>query len=241
MDSEIDMKIDIEKIQSHVRKEVEKEQKYWRENDAKFRAIEQRVPTYEDFRQMVLGSHLKPLDKGESLRDERGQISTKKVWNAMAEGAENNANVSLSEVETYQQMVMTIKPKNSLEFVKVWTLLEAKCDDETQMSFLSSLGLDEMKRIFKPEINGDMLGKFLVLFERVLSGDEVTKEKCDFVGDLLKVFTECNRFELNLMFLKDSECKSAKKIIELLENSYEPKFQCVFNTDLLRSLKSNYK
>ena len=100
-------------------------QKYWRENDAKFRAIEQRVPTYEDFRQMVLGSHLRPLEKGESLRDEKGQIATKKVWNSMAEASGPNAVVSSFEVESYQQMVMKhAKPKSSLEFVKVWNQLE---------------------------------------------------------------------------------------------------------------------
>ncbi len=125
MDSEIDMKIDVEKIQSIVKQEVAKEQKYWRENDAKFRAIEQRVPTYEDFRQMVLGSHLRPLEKGESLRDEKGQIATKKVWNSMAEASGPNAVVSSFEVESYQQMVMKhAKPKSSLEFVKVWNQLE---------------------------------------------------------------------------------------------------------------------
>jgi hypothetical protein len=109
------------------------------------------------------------------------------------------------------------------------------------MGFLSSLGVEELRRIFKAEINGDVLGKFLVLFEGQLNKEDLRKESCDFIVDLLRMFTECSRFELNLMFLKDSETKSCKRILEFLENSYEKKYSTCLNTDLLQSLKSCYK
>ena len=137
--SDIDIKIDIDKIQNQVKNEVLKEQKYWRENDAKMRAISQRVPTYEDFRQMVLGSHLKPLDKGESLVDGKGEIATKKVWNSMASESE-----SLSTSKTENQgsyVIFDDKPNNSLEFVKIWGKLEASYSNDSKLSYLKNLGI----------------------------------------------------------------------------------------------------
>lgn len=80
--SEEKMNINKEQIQNQVKREILLEEKYWRENSAKLRAVEQRVPTYEDFRQMVLASHLKPLDKGESIRDNKKNIN---IWNSLAD------------------------------------------------------------------------------------------------------------------------------------------------------------
>ncbi|XP_037267481.1 coiled-coil domain-containing protein 103 isoform X2 [Falco biarmicus] len=41
-----------------------------RENEAKLRALRQRVPSYEEFRDIVLASHLKPLEKKDKELDQ---------------------------------------------------------------------------------------------------------------------------------------------------------------------------
>ena len=41
---------DFSKLEAEVRQTVINDERYWRENDAKIRAVEQRVPTYDDFR-----------------------------------------------------------------------------------------------------------------------------------------------------------------------------------------------
>ena len=43
-------KIDIKRLERELVSAVEADKKYWRENDAKFRAINQKVATYEEFR-----------------------------------------------------------------------------------------------------------------------------------------------------------------------------------------------
>lgn len=43
-------KIDIKRLERELVSAVEADKKYWRENDAKFRAIHQKVATYEEFR-----------------------------------------------------------------------------------------------------------------------------------------------------------------------------------------------
>ncbi len=241
MKHDIDLKIDVAKVQAQVANAVLAEQKYWRENDAKLRAIEQRVPTYEDFRQMVLGSNLRPLDKGESLRDEKGQISTRKIWNSAADNGGGVNSTQIEVVDNYEKRILKVKPKNSLEFMEIWTHIEKQYDNTTKLEFLENLGVSEFRRIFKSEINGDMLGKFMILFESVLlSNHELSKQICDLIIELLVVFPSCNRFQLNLMFLKDNELKAAKNCIGFLENECERRYGVAVNRDNLKLLKSSY-
>ncbi|XP_054252407.1 coiled-coil domain-containing protein 103-like [Indicator indicator] len=47
-----------------------------RENEAKLRALRQGVPSYEEFRNIVLASHLKPLEKKDKVEKRR-----KVLWN----------------------------------------------------------------------------------------------------------------------------------------------------------------
>lgn len=47
MEKDVD---DLDKIERDCTTLVEEDDKYWRENDAKFRAVHQRVQTYDEFR-----------------------------------------------------------------------------------------------------------------------------------------------------------------------------------------------
>ncbi len=42
--------IDFDKLEEQLHAAVEADAKYWRENDAKFRAVHQKVGSYEEFR-----------------------------------------------------------------------------------------------------------------------------------------------------------------------------------------------
>ena len=219
-----------EQIENQVKKEILAEQKYWQQNSAKLRAVEQRVPTYEDFRQMVLASHLKPLDKGESFRD---NLNRNNIWNSLAGSNSSDPNYeallkkSNAELDKQKELLISIKPKSSLEFIKTWRQIEDKHDEETKWQFLDNLGVDSIQLVFKTEINGEMLGKFLTLFDTKLTDlieneqtlEEPIMKKClDLVFGLLKCFTQCKRFSLNLMFLKENELDAFKRVINFFEN-----------------------
>lgn len=45
-----DKAIDFKKLEKELTNAVEDEARYWRENDAKFRAVHQKVATYDEFR-----------------------------------------------------------------------------------------------------------------------------------------------------------------------------------------------
>merc|ERR1712080_587006 len=47
------------------------DEKYTRENDAKFRAVHQKVKSYEEFRDIVAASHLCPVDMNDLSKLEK--------------------------------------------------------------------------------------------------------------------------------------------------------------------------
>ncbi|VEL12643.1 unnamed protein product [Protopolystoma xenopodis] len=69
--------IKIDKLESELNSAVQRDSRYWLENDTKINAVQQGVPTYEHFRQLVAGCHLKPLDKNEDITNLRAVPS----WN----------------------------------------------------------------------------------------------------------------------------------------------------------------
>lgn len=46
--------LDFSKLEKEIQNAVVSEERYWQENDAKIRAVEQRVPTYDDFRLVLI-------------------------------------------------------------------------------------------------------------------------------------------------------------------------------------------
>ncbi|XP_041860069.1 coiled-coil domain-containing protein 103 [Melanotaenia boesemani] len=67
--------IDFSALERELQAAVESERRYERENEAKLRASSQRV-SYSQFRDLVLSSHLKPLDQ----KDKDG-APRKQPWN----------------------------------------------------------------------------------------------------------------------------------------------------------------
>ncbi|VDK37958.1 unnamed protein product [Taenia asiatica] len=53
--------LNIDALETDLKRSVREEQRHWHENDAKLRAVEQKVATYDEFRSMVEGCELRPL------------------------------------------------------------------------------------------------------------------------------------------------------------------------------------
>ncbi|KAL5109578.1 hypothetical protein TcWFU_010259 [Taenia crassiceps] len=53
--------LNIDALETDLKRSVREEQRHWHENDAKLRAVQQKVATYEEFRSMVEGCELRPL------------------------------------------------------------------------------------------------------------------------------------------------------------------------------------
>ncbi len=53
---------ELESLHNDLSKVLKNDEAYWRQNDAKFRALAQNA-TYDQFEEIVKASHLKPLGK----------------------------------------------------------------------------------------------------------------------------------------------------------------------------------
>ncbi|KAM9844197.1 dynein axonemal assembly factor 19 isoform 1-T1 [Aulostomus maculatus] len=69
--------IDFSALERELQAAVESDRKYRQENDAKLRAVAQKVASYEEFRDLVLSSHLKPLEKNDK------NFARKQPWNPL--------------------------------------------------------------------------------------------------------------------------------------------------------------
>lgn len=222
------MSINIEKLHNQVKSEILADEKYWRENSAKMRAIEQKVATYEDFRQIVLASHLRPLDKGESLRDNKNkETSTNKVWNSLATNSNSSSSHSnstltnnSSDLAIRRNNLINTVPRNGLEFAKLWRQCEENFDDEeTRWQFLVNIGLKRLQELLDHQ--GDLLGKFLCLFSnKVLKSEaEANEDDVKFIVELLRIFSRSKRFVLNYSFLSKNEHEACQMVFKYLEDN----------------------
>ncbi|KAM9844198.1 dynein axonemal assembly factor 19 isoform 2-T2 [Aulostomus maculatus] len=76
--------IDFSALERELQAAVESDRKYRQENDAKLRAVAQKVASYEEFRDLVLSSHLKPLEKNDK------NFARKQPWNPLVVPGNDN-------------------------------------------------------------------------------------------------------------------------------------------------------
>ncbi|XP_064094922.1 coiled-coil domain-containing protein 103-like isoform X1 [Macrobrachium nipponense] len=79
--------IDSSQLEARLRAGIEADRRYATENSAKLRAI-QSTPSYDEFRQLVLGSHLKPVD-----RSDKSKVRPS-IWNSLASTATKKSSKS---------------------------------------------------------------------------------------------------------------------------------------------------
>uniref|UniRef100_A0A669DGD3 Dynein attachment factor N-terminal domain-containing protein n=1 Tax=Oreochromis niloticus TaxID=8128 RepID=A0A669DGD3_ORENI len=70
--------IDFSALERELQVVVESERRHQRENDAKLRAVSQRA-SYDQFRDLVLACHMKPLEK-----KDKDSAPRKQPWNPVA-------------------------------------------------------------------------------------------------------------------------------------------------------------
>ncbi|KAM3863753.1 dynein axonemal assembly factor 19 [Diretmus argenteus] len=76
--------IDFSALEKELQAAVEADGRSLRENQAKLRAVDQKVSSYQEFRDIVLSCHLRPLEK----KDTTG-TSRKQPWNPLVSPSNN--------------------------------------------------------------------------------------------------------------------------------------------------------
>ncbi|CAG5124650.1 unnamed protein product [Candidula unifasciata] len=209
--------LDFSKLEKEVQNAVVSEEKYWQENEAKIRAVEQRVPTYDDFREMVLAAHLKPLDK----KDKLSSIEKfTQVWNPSAQKFPKSSQTKeqmirtvlgeeLSEQNKSEEKSVTKLPGSEKEFILHWRHHCKAQEDKKQ--FLFAVGAHKLAEIFRVEIAGDLLGEFLECLHCFEVGE------AGQVIEILETLTKSQRFSISLAFLSKKEKESGRLLFEELK------------------------
>lgn len=199
--SQKDDMIDFAKLENEVTSAIARDEKYQRENDAKFRAIRQKVANYDEFRDIVLASHLKPLDK----KDKSGGMSYQ-LWNRMmtktSDDNENNSNIQATNYDSV--------PKTSSEFDKRWKRICTSANERMQL--LIAIGPDNLKLIFSIDCPlGDIIS--------CMNSEAVYPEHVPIILSIFQIISSSKRFSINLDFLDNDERKMLENIFQLCDDT----------------------
>ncbi|XP_072926857.1 dynein axonemal assembly factor 19 [Hemitrygon akajei] len=191
--------LDFQALEQEMQMAVAIDEKNQRENDAKFRAVHQKVETFEEFREIVLASHLKPLE----LRDKLG--ARNQPWNTCATKAKSSVQVELSKHADSQ-------PRTAAEFSRDWRRYYST--EPEKYAFLLTLGAQLLGNIFHTEIGFGLLGEFLVIL-----CDHFQPEDTNAIYWILLHLSQTRRFSLSVDFLNSKEREKGLRLFQLLEQN----------------------
>lgn len=204
-------KIDFGKLERELFNAVEADASYWRENDAKLRAMEQRVESYDQFRDMVAAAHIKPLDK----KDKIGQGQRNQPWNPFSSSNVSSSSASstspTSDGQRDSNKEAKVVPKNGHEFTKEWRK-QKKSGDGSCYSYLIELTGEKLIKIFKSEISFGLLGEIVTVLN-----DDALERDYGKITDILECLTRAGRFSLSLDFLSKVERQKLAELVAKLE------------------------
>ncbi|NXX85481.1 CC103 protein, partial [Urocolius indicus] len=188
-------------LQRELREAVEADERWRRQNRAKLRAVRQPLASYEEFRNIVLASHLKPLEK----KDKMG-VRGKVLWNPCAAQATTPAASTLELPQELDQL-----PRTSAEFYRDWRRCLKSGKEKYQL--LLELGGKGLGRIFRAELGFGLLGEFLTVL-----AENVCEEDRDAVLQILQSLAGTPRFGLSVMLLSPQERSSSRALLGKLRS-----------------------
>ncbi|XP_017600241.1 PREDICTED: coiled-coil domain-containing protein 103 [Corvus brachyrhynchos] len=152
-------------------------------------------------REIVLASHLKPLEKKDRLGQRRSVL-----WNPCAAPAEA---VPACAVEIPQELDQL--PTTAVEFHRDWRRCLKSGTEKYQ--FLLELGGEALGRIFQADVGFGLLGEFLtVLAENIRPGDRAA------ILQILQSLVGTKRFGLNVALLSQPEKESSRDLFRKLQS-----------------------
>ncbi|XP_072270789.1 dynein axonemal assembly factor 19 [Pyxicephalus adspersus] len=215
--------LNFRELEKELANAVAADEKYRRENDAKFRAIHQKVASYEEFRDIVLASNLKPLERKDKIGGDR-----KQPWNPTA----TTSGSSREAVCTVLQESPS-EPKNAFEFTRDWRRVDVK----RRYDLLLRIGAGKLSQIFHAEVCSALLGEILQVLE-----ENFHCAHWQEVLDILNCLANTQRFDLNLVFLSKAEQGSCRELFGKLQSiAKEEKETDDKNSAMLNQLMSVYK
>ena len=190
----------LDRLQEELEATMAYDSKYWRENDAKFRAVAQGV-SYEQFEDMVKASHLTPMER----KDIVGQGGRKQgLWNSVAKDNSQQRPWPMEMHEGTTEPEVFQLPRNLLELQKAW---RGRGQLE-RLELLAILGREGCGRLFATEVPSDLLMEMVT----VLQGDDREGWQ-ELVVAVLGSCALAKRFSLCLQFLSAEEKERVQRLV----------------------------
>ena len=218
-------------------------------NDAKMRAVGQKVPTYEDFHQMVLGADLKPMEKKDKGKvsmfeglsmDKKTQFFGSDLYKQMERvetfGAQpTNASGGGSAGDEGDAAAAFTAPRNPMEFTREW---QKSCRTAAARGrYLSVLPprADWWSGIFKGGIDVGILGEIFRCWAEgwEAEGAAGTHPGCEgiqlpeghtaacSIAEAMVGLARTSRYELNLSLMCSDELDALRSLCENVRSTLE--------------------
>ncbi|XP_009581145.1 PREDICTED: coiled-coil domain-containing protein 103, partial [Fulmarus glacialis] len=150
---------------------------------------------------IVLASHLKPLEKKDKMGKRRNVL-----WNPCAAHAKAP---QASDVEIPQELDQL--PRTSAEFYRDWRRCLKSGKEKYQL--LLELGGKALGRIFQADLGFGLLGEFLTVL-----AENICHEDRDAILQILQSLSGTKRFGLNVDLLSESEKESSRDLFRKLRS-----------------------
>ncbi|EFN81069.1 Coiled-coil domain-containing protein 103 [Harpegnathos saltator] len=199
--------MDYKSLEEELHAALAADELYKLQNDAKLRAVEQGVPTYEHFRQMVNAAHLKPLDRN----DVKPKIGVQ--WNPVSNSTRHPIASAIwrksKRAEGNKRDVKAEASEACEDFLRHWRTLE---DYSERLAYMWGLRHVLQTRIFRVEIPTFFLGDLMnVCLHCVSEVDDVTQ-----IIEILDILSTCSRFDLTVYFMTKDEQVACKQLFQQL-------------------------
>ena len=211
-----DGEVNFSKLERQIDTAVAADQRYWTQNEAKIRAVTNKVSSYEEFEEIVKASHLKPLVKGDRISD---MDKFTQPWNV----ASSKDNYKFTE--SSQSELSTSSITNLTHFNREWRKRKQPTE---QFELLLSMSESDILRVFHAEIGLGLLGDIIQVVKSCFT-EEHSSQVCELLGAL----TKCGRFDLSLTFLSDDEVSALKSVLDSIATQV--------GTEKISELRSAYK
>eukprot|EP00056_Hartaetosiga_gracilis_P013817 m.232734 g.232734 ORF g.232734 m.232734 type:complete len:260 (-) comp13903_c0_seq14:1538-2317(-) len=207
--------VDFDKLHNAVHSAIESEDKYWRENDAKFRAVNQKVGSYEEFEDIVKASHLKSIDEDIT---QLNLHNTGVNRHHTGRGKQRNRRqMLLAHKEEGHMTVLSKDPLpldikdivDSRTFTLTWN---SKQTSNEKYKLLVELGGKRIYHIFKPELPYELFKEFICVIKECLNLDDG-----DTLCKLIKAFCRTQRFSITRSFFEEEDIQMIRDIVESLD------------------------
>ncbi|XP_033327123.2 dynein axonemal assembly factor 19 [Megalopta genalis] len=209
--SRLDFMIDYTSLKVELEDALRSDELYKLQNDAKLRAVEQNVPTYDAFRQMVNAAHLRPLERDDcSFKAKGGSF-----WNPVATNdrskPQNNRN---SNVRIRNERLDAENAENSglltcEQFTRAWKTIE---DREAKFRYLDSFKDLFAEKIFRRGIPSPLFTDFMDLCHEMIS----TTDNVASIVEILSALSKCDRFSLTISFMAKKEKETCTQLFDRL-------------------------